>query len=76
MKGSISTLEEARAAKIRAKEVFRKLADVAGIGITRLDNGYAVKVNLQRQPSPEVSLPGELDGVPIHVEITGGARKL
>jgi hypothetical protein len=76
MKSSVTTLEQARAAKVRAKEVFPKLADVAGIGITRHDQGYAVKVNLQRQPSPEVSLPGELDGVPIRVEITGGAHKL
>jgi hypothetical protein len=76
MKSSISTLEEARAAKVRAKEVFPKLADVAGIGITRSESGYAVKVNLQRQPSPEVSLPGELDGVPVHVEVTGSVHKL
>jgi len=76
MKTSISSLEQARAAKVRAKEVFPRLVDVAGIGITRLDQGYAVKVNLERQPSPEVSLPGELDGVPIHIEITGGAHKI
>jgi hypothetical protein len=76
MKSSVPTLEEARAAKIRAKEVFHKLADVAGIGITRLETGYGIKVNLQKQPSPQVSLPSELDGVPIQLEITGGAHKI
>jgi hypothetical protein len=35
--------------------VFSRLASVAGIGITRVGDGYAVKINLQRAPAPPTS---------------------
>jgi len=70
-----ATLEEARAAKSHAHEVFDRLAPVAGVGITRVADGYGVKVNLQRAPDPGVVLPGEVDGVPVRVEVVGVIRK-
>jgi hypothetical protein len=72
------SIEEARLAKERAKQLFRNLAPDGTItfGITRLDGGYGVKVNLQRDLSPGVELPGDVDGVPVKLEITGPARKL
>lgn len=72
---SAATLERARAAKGRAREVFDRLASVAGIGITRVDDGYGVKVNLRADPGPEVELPHEVDGVPVRVEVVGTIRK-
>ena len=63
------TLEEARAAKVRAQEVFGRLASVVGVGITRIDGGYGVKVNLSEQPPPGVSLPDAVDGVPVRADI-------
>jgi hypothetical protein len=70
-----STLDEARAAKQRAFEVFSPLAEVVGIGITRIDHGYGVKVNLREPPEPDVALPATVDGVPVRVEVVGTVRK-
>ncbi|MGH8576390.1 MAG: hypothetical protein ACREXX_13245 [Gammaproteobacteria bacterium] len=61
------TLQQARAAKHKAVEMFRGTASVAGIGITRIDDGYGLNVNLERLP--ESPLPTDVDGVPLCVEI-------
>lgn len=68
-----ATLEQARAAKQRAFERFDALADVVGIGITRIDGGYALKINLRTEP--DAPLPDALDNVPIQTQITGPIRK-
>ncbi len=66
------TFDEARAAKEKAKELF---ASNIGVGITRTDDGYAVKVNL-RDPIPEgETMPTSIDGVPLTFEIVGEIRK-
>ncbi|HEX3150719.1 MAG TPA: hypothetical protein VHR66_21755 [Gemmataceae bacterium] len=67
-----TTLEQARAAKERA---VTELADlpVVGIGITRVGDGYALKVNLDSAPSGAV--PSAVNGVPIKVEVVGKIRK-
>lgn len=70
-----TTLDQARAAKAHAHEVFERLASVAGVGITRVADGYGVKVNLHAAPDPAVDLPGEVDGVPVRVEVVGTIRK-
>jgi hypothetical protein len=72
------SLQEARAAKERTKELFRRVAPDAavGIGITKLDGGYGVRVNLRQELSPDLELPGDVDGVPVRFEVTGPARKL
>jgi hypothetical protein len=57
--GKPCTLEEARAAKTRAREMFRPLAEVVGLGITRIDGGYGVKVNLREGTPPDVAPPRE-----------------
>jgi len=57
------TLQQARAAKHKAVEMFRGTAAVAGIGITRIENGYGLKVDLERPP--ESPLPTDVDGVPL-----------
>jgi hypothetical protein len=69
------TLEEARAAKPRAQEVFGRLASVVGVGVTRVEGGYGVKVNLGEQPAADVILPDEVDGVPVKVDVVGTIRK-
>lgn len=66
-----STLDEARAAKAGALTAFSRLADVVGVGITRHVDGYALKVNLRAPPAEGVDLPASIDGVPVHVEVTG-----
>ncbi|MDB5290487.1 MAG: hypothetical protein JWL69_1728 [Phycisphaerales bacterium] len=70
-----TTLDDARAVKGRALEVFGPLAEVVGIGITRIGEGYGLKINLRRPPAPGVNLPEEVDGVPVNVEVVGTIRK-
>jgi hypothetical protein len=69
------TLDEARAAKGRAREVFAPLAKVVGVGITQRDGGFAVQVNLAEPPAPGVELPRTVDDVPVAVVVVGEARK-
>jgi hypothetical protein len=70
------TLDEARVAKARALELFARFASVVGVGITRIDGGYGVKVNLREQPAAGVILPESVDGVPVRIEVVGPIRKL
>ena len=69
------TVDEARAAKKRAMDVFKRLAPVVGIGITKIDGGYGVKVNLRDKPKGKVALPETIDGVPVRVGVVGAIRK-
>lgn len=70
------TLEQARAAKARVLAVFERLAPVVGVGVTRLNGGYAVKVNLRAAPPEGTVLPASVDGVPVRVEVVGTIRPL
>lgn len=69
-----STRDQARAAKARALAVFEQLVPVVGVGVTRVDAGYGVKVNLQTPPPEGVTLPDTVDGVPVRVEVVGVVR--
>lgn len=66
------TLEQARAAKEKAKRLF---TSNVGVGITRLDDGYAIKVNLRNPISTEETIPTSIDGVPVQVEVVGEIHK-
>jgi hypothetical protein len=68
------TLEEVRAAKPRALAIFESLASVVGVGITRIGDGYGLKVNLREAPSADAPLPTEVDGVPVRLEVVGQPR--
>ncbi len=46
-----------------------------GVGITRIGEGYGVKLNLEGPPAPDANLPNDVDGVPIRVEVVGAIRK-
>ena len=67
-------LDEARAAKERAKAIFAGKASVVGIGITRVGDGYGVKVNLDAPPATDAEFPETIDGVPIRIEVVGPIR--
>lgn len=70
-------LDDARAAKGEALEVFRELVGEVSVGIKGLGQGrYGLKVNLTAAPEEDVSLPDEINGVPVQVEIVGRIRKL
>lgn len=70
-----TTLEAARAAKAEASARFSKLAAVNGVGITRIGDGYGVKINLAEPPAADVELPDVVNGVPVVVEIVGRISK-
>jgi hypothetical protein len=73
--GAGCTLEEARAAKAEAHGVFARLAKVNGIGLTRVGNGYGLKVNVECAPEGDQSLPTDVRGVPVKVEVVGVIKK-
>jgi hypothetical protein len=69
------TLDQARAAKAAALRRLEKLDTVVGVGITRGDQGYAVKINLREPLGNDVEVPSEIDGVPVRIEVVGQIRK-
>jgi hypothetical protein len=72
---SPASLDEARAVKEKVMGIFARLAVVVGVGITRINGGYGIKVNLREQPAPGVDLPQSVNGVPVRVEVVGPIRK-
>jgi hypothetical protein len=68
-----TSLTKARAAKKRVVAEFSHLACVTGVGITRMGDDYAVKVNVSERLDPG-ELPAEIDGVRVCVEVTGKIR--
>jgi hypothetical protein len=69
-----TTLDQARAAKAKVLAVFGHDPSVVGVGITPIDEGYGVKLNLGPQHTREASLPCEVDGVPVRVEVVRSSR--
>ncbi|PYR88056.1 MAG: hypothetical protein DMF84_29780 [Acidobacteria bacterium] len=69
------TLEQARAAKAAALRHFEQLGTVVGVGITRIDGDYAVKINLREPLAEGTEPPAEIEGVPVRVEVVGTIRK-
>ncbi|MFN0016702.1 MAG: hypothetical protein ACKVP0_00500 [Pirellulaceae bacterium] len=68
-----TTLEEARAAKPKAAALLAALP-VVGVGITRIGDGYGLKVNLSEIVATG-AVPEQVDGVPIKTEMVGTIRK-
>jgi hypothetical protein len=72
---SATNLDQAGAVKERAPAVFASKGSVVGVGITEIDGGYGVKINLGEAPRPDADLPETIDGVPVRVEVVGTTRK-
>jgi hypothetical protein len=68
-----TTLEQARAAKRKAVACLAALP-VVGVGITRIGDGYGLKVNLSEGVADD-AVPEQMDGVPIKTEVVGKIRK-
>ena len=73
--GTGHTLEAARAAKSKAKAIFGRYGDVNGVGITRVGEGYGVKINLVSLLSKRIDWPQRIDDVPVVVEVVGRVVK-
>lgn len=65
------SIVQAREAKTAVRAKFSKIGRVVGIGITRVKQDYAVKVNLHAAPASDVRIPKKVDGVPVLVEVVG-----
>lgn len=70
------TIDQARAAKSAAREVFSRLAPITGIGITQIGNDYGITVNLREPIRSGTIVPTQVDGVPVCVHVTGEIRPL
>lgn len=70
-----ATKDDARAQKTRAAAVFGLVGEVVGVGITRVNSGYGLKVNLREEPAAGVEVPQDVNGVPVRVEVSGPIRK-
>lgn len=64
------SLEEARAAKSKVREMIADQPVVSGVGLVRVGPGWMIKVNVVREAS-EFDVPQEVDGVPVRVEVVG-----
>lgn len=70
-----TNIERARAAKTVVLARLGGLAQLNGVGITRVGEGFGVKVNLAAQPDRGTELPEEVDGVPVVTELIGPISK-
>ncbi|MGH2697906.1 MAG: hypothetical protein ACRDJL_01730 [Actinomycetota bacterium] len=66
-------LDRARAAKDKLAALIADRPTVNGVGISPFEDGFCIKVNLER-PSDE-DLPQEFEGVPVRVEVVGRITK-
>jgi hypothetical protein len=58
-----------------AKALLTSLPGVVGVGITKLGDDYAIKVNL-REPLPTgVSVPERIGDVPVCLDVVGKITK-
>ena len=69
----MADLEKARAAKARLRTDLAGRAGVCGVGISRGEEGYRVRVNLQRE-ADRADVPGQVDGVPVDVRVSGSIQ--
>ena len=71
-----ASFKDAQAAKGVAAKVFHDLVGDVAVGIMKLnDDHFGLKVNLTDEPPANISLPDEIDGVPVKVEVVGRIRK-
>ena len=69
------SLEQARAAKESAKALLADLPGVVGVGITKVGEDYALKVNLRAPLPAGMAVPARIGDVPVRVEVVGRITK-
>lgn len=69
------SIEQARAAKDAAKQLLADVPGVVGIGLTKVGEDYALKVNLKAELPEGVAVPARIAGVPVRAEVVGEIRK-
>jgi hypothetical protein len=71
-----SSRDNASQAKEKTKQILASLNVDGSVGLENLGDGFGVKVNLSEPPPNEITLPQDVDGVPVRVEVVGNVRKL
>jgi hypothetical protein len=66
-----STIGDARRVKEKVAGIARAAGPIAGVGLTKVGNSYAVKVNLPKSRGIADQLPDSVDGVPVVYEVVG-----
>ena len=66
-------MDKATKAKAKLRELLRASGVQAACGITKSGGDYAVKVNLS-EPAKCGSLPREIDGIAVIVEVIGPVK--
>lgn len=69
------SIDQARNAKESAKTILADLPGVVGVGLTKIGDDYALKINLREELPKGVSVPKEIAGVPVRVEVVGSIHK-
>lgn len=69
------TIDQARQAKDSAKSMLADVPGIVGLGLTKVGEDYAVKVNLREELPDGVSVPKQIAGVPVLIEVVGTIRK-
>lgn len=64
----MATFAQSEQARLRAEELYGLDPDVNGIGVTRVDGGFGVRINVERALP---RLPTLIDGVPVVTRIVG-----
>jgi hypothetical protein len=70
-----TSLQQARAAKESAKALLADLPGVVGVGITKVGEDYALKVNLRAPLPAGMGVPKRIGDVPVRVEVVGRITK-
>lgn len=70
----MATIDDARRVKQRAAKLAADVAEVTGVGLTKVDGDYAVKVNVERETAAVRRLPKLIDGVQVVYAATGAIR--
>jgi hypothetical protein len=66
-----STLVEARRVKDKVAGIARAAGPIVGVGLAKVGDSYAVKVNFREPQSIGGRLPDSVDGVPVIYEVAG-----
>ena len=73
---SDKNLEDARRLKSLAREIAQRHALVSSVGITKVDDLYAIKISLVNAPADGSLLPTNVEGVQVVYEVVGQVFKL
>ncbi|MGH9224009.1 MAG: hypothetical protein ACRD2W_09575 [Acidimicrobiales bacterium] len=70
----MASYKQSQAAQERAEVLFSREPSIAGIGITRVDGSFGLRINVEGEA--DLDLPDEIAGVPVVVRHVGRVEAL